>query len=587
MEAAFLQTMGMSLRASWVIMAVIVFRALLKRAPQKYAYRLWAVVGFRLCCPVSFQSAFSLFSLVGPATHPAASGNAIASTAPAGALSPAIGQLIQAGHIVQETETVKAASAVSNGWVPIAATLWCLGVLLFILWGIASYVRLSLRLRSAVRWAQGIYQSECAGTPFVMGFVRPRIYIPYHMSPDSLHYAIAHERCHIRRMDPLIKLFAYLLLAVHWMNPLCWAAFFLMNRDMEMSCDEDVLAREENAQSAYSATLLDVALSQRPAVSGPPAFGKRVLRARIRNALHWKKPSRWMTASAAVLCAAGLFFLAANPAERAGNPLNAAYRVISVEYSAPQYSFAYTPETAPSYWVGSDGSLWACGGGVEGWERLGKLEEVPLSAAGFSSAFEEGENFNQAAERLCRENRRAWQMSAGGVRYDLLQQDNGDLYLAYGYEEAEGSAQGNTVRWLFRLERRDAALYYMDAQHIYLSPLSSSWAEGSQYQYTLAPTSFAIQERASGRECFRCTGLTWAWQPLDDSAPPWDTEFMPDIGMPDISGYEQREVLVLSEEYSLLRLDAELWIVQYKENPQMGRYVWSIHALSKEMAHSA
>ena len=106
----------------------------------------------------------------------------------------------------------------------------------------------------------------------------------------------------------LIKLFAYLLLAVHWMNPLCWAAFFLMNRDMEMSCDEDVLAREENAQSAYSAALLDVALSQRPAVSGPPAFGKRVLRARIRNALHWKKPSRWMTASAAVLCAAGLFF---------------------------------------------------------------------------------------------------------------------------------------------------------------------------------------------------------------------------------------------------------------------------------------
>lgn len=212
MEAAFLQTMGMSLRASWVIMAVIVFRALLKRAPKKYAYRLWAVVGFRLCCPVSFQSAFSLFSLVGPTGHPAASGNAIASTAPAGALSPAIGQLIQAGHIVQETETVKAASTVSNGWVPIAATLWCLGVLLFILWGIASYVRLSLRLRSAVRWAQGIYQSECAGTPFVMGFVRPRIYIPYHMSPDSLHYAIAHERCHIRRMDPLIKLFAYLLL---------------------------------------------------------------------------------------------------------------------------------------------------------------------------------------------------------------------------------------------------------------------------------------------------------------------------------------------------------------------------------------
>lgn len=585
MGEIFLKTLEMSVRAFWVILAVIALRALLKGAPKKYAYCLWAVVGFRLCCPVSFGSAFSLFSL-GKLASPSAAPSSYAPPAAAGkAIGQAVGQFAQAGGI-QGMEAPTAVASPFQGWIHAGATLWCLGALLLVGYGLMSYLKLSRRLGSAVRLEPGVYQSEYAGTAFVMGFAQPRIYVPFGLCQASLGYVLAHERYHIRRLDHFVKPIAYLLLAAHWFNPLCWVAFFLMARDMEMSCDEGVLAGEANAQSTYSAALLAVALHRRSTLSAPPAFGECGVKARIRNVLQWKKPSRWMTAAAAALCAAAMIFLAANPVEGAEIPTNAAYRVVSVEYNAPQYSFIYTPETAPGYWVGSDGSLWTCGGGQEGWTRLGQMEEVPLSAGRFDKAFQMEEDFGGAAglaQALRQENRRAWRLSTGGVRYDLLQQKDGGLYLAYGYED-EGSGRGGTIRWLFRMERTQATISYRDSRTIYLSPLSSFWPDGNQYQYSLSPDSFVIRERVSGRESFRCAGLTWAWQPLAEGELPWETGFMPENSALDITGYERCECLTLSSEYSLLRLDGELWLIQFKENPQMGRYVWSVYALAREAA---
>ncbi len=459
MTAVFLKMLEMSARAFWVILAVMVLRALMKGAPKKYAYCLWSVVGFRLCCPVSFRSVFSLFSLGEQVGMPALTSEYVPVEA-GPSVGPAVEQLTRTGYTLPQTESFSAAAGAFQGWIDVTAILWCAGVLLLAGIGLLRYVRLNQRLRSAIRLEPGVYQTEYAGTAFVMGFVRPCIYLPFGLQPASMGYILAHERYHIRRMDHIVKLFAYLLLAIHWMNPLCWVAFFLMNHDMEMSCDEAVLAEAENAQSAYSAALLDAALIGRPAASDPPAFGAFEVKARIRNALRWKKPTTWMTAAAAVLCITALLFLAANPVSKQGEMWNAAYQVAAVEYEAPQYSFTYTPETAPGYWIGSDCSLWVCGGGQEGWERLGQMKEAPLTAQRFDQAFYlETDNAWKigSPEAFRQDNRRAWRLSAGGIRYDLMEQRNGTLYLAYGYEEEENgnSLQSEHIRWLFRLERTE------------------------------------------------------------------------------------------------------------------------------------
>ena len=329
MDKVFLRVLNMSLSGSVVIAAVLALRLLLRSAPKKWSYLLWSVVGFRLCCPVSLSSVFSIFRIA--AIRPAA----VQSAGQAGSMSyipaafdqtaqiqgsPASPQLQETFNALLPATESAAGADPARIWITAGLGLWCAGMGVLLLWCAVSYFRMKRRLTGAVRVPNDetqdrIYETDCVRSPFILGLIRPRIYLPLGLEEETLRYVLAHERYHLRRRDHLIKAFAFLLLTVHWFNPLVWLAFSLMNKDMEMSCDEKVLAAEGSAAKAYSASLLRFAAGSRLPMPGPLAFGESGVKSRIRNVLRWKKPKLWVTAAAAALCLLAAAACGTNPAE--------------------------------------------------------------------------------------------------------------------------------------------------------------------------------------------------------------------------------------------------------------------------------
>jgi len=316
MEKLFLEILGMSLTASVVIVAVLVIRLLLKRAPKQYSYLLWAAVGFRLCCPVSFRSAVSLFNPLNVAwermeerlreqTGAVANFTAV----PEG---PAVDAAIPAA-VAPETTMAASAMEQSFNWSTVCAVIWCIGMAVLLLYSVISYLRLHRNMETAVRLEGNVYQSDQICSPFILGVIYPKIYIPFGLDPNALRYVLAHERYHLKRKDHIIKLLAFLMLTIHWFNPLCWLAFALMSRDMEMSCDEKVLSWEENIRKAYSITLLSFATNRRFPVPSPLAFGESGVKSRIKNVLRWSKPRLVISIVAVAVCIAVVAVSVTNP----------------------------------------------------------------------------------------------------------------------------------------------------------------------------------------------------------------------------------------------------------------------------------
>lgn len=298
MERLFLRVLNMSASGSAVIVVILLLRFLLRGAPKKWSYLLWSAAGFRLCCPVSVQAAFSVFRPV----------RRVARSYGAATVMEWIPAVSASADSVTTQSAVSALTPLS-----VAVALWITGMITLLCYGVVSYIRTLRRVDTAIRLRDAVWQSDAIRSPFILGFFRPRIYVPFGLEPKPLEYVLAHERCHIRRRDNLIKLFSFILLSVHWFNPLCWLSFRLMERDMEMSCDETVLSGRENIRKAYSLTLLSFAANRRFSLASPLAFGETGAECRIRNALRWKRPGAWATLAAAFLCAAGVTVCAVNP----------------------------------------------------------------------------------------------------------------------------------------------------------------------------------------------------------------------------------------------------------------------------------
>ncbi|MBQ3134228.1 MAG: hypothetical protein IJB75_00220 [Oscillospiraceae bacterium] len=312
--------LNMSLTGSIVILAVLAIRFFLRRAPKRWSYLLWLVVAFRLICPVSLPAPISL---MGAVDAPATAGGTIEyisrpvvplqTPAPApvlpdpGTSAPATG-----------TPATSVFSPAPVSIVDILAVVWLAGMALLLIYSVVSCLRLRRRLSRAVILRDNVWQSDRVQSPFILGCFRPRIYIPFGLDEQTLHYVLTHEHCHLKRGDHIVKPLAFLLLAVHWFNPLCWLAFHLMGRDMEMSCDEQVLAREDGDRKVYSTALLSFAANRRFPAPSPLAFGEGEVRPRITNALNWKRPKIWVTATAGILCVVVLLLCALNPRPAVG-----------------------------------------------------------------------------------------------------------------------------------------------------------------------------------------------------------------------------------------------------------------------------
>lgn len=308
----FQQVVSMSLTASLVILAICGARLLLRQAPKKFSYWLWAGAAFRLVCPFSFPAAFSLLALA-----PAA--QTVAETGPLTEVSylPGAGLPAAAPGVGAADAALPQAAGAGQalGLWEVLGLVWLLGAASLLIGALVAYLRVKGQVATAVKFAHNVYECGAFRSPFVLGFFRPKIYIPFGLEPRQREHVLCHESAHIQRRDYLIKPLGFLLLAIHWFNPLVWLAFHLMSRDMEMSCDEKVLSQlGEEARREYSLSLLSIGSRRRFPAPNPLAFGETGVKERVVNVMKFRRAKRWVTVAAAVAVVAVTAACAANPA---------------------------------------------------------------------------------------------------------------------------------------------------------------------------------------------------------------------------------------------------------------------------------
>lgn len=310
----FLQRNGI---LTLVILAVLLVRLILRRQPKKYSYLLWSVVDIRMLFQIQLPARFSLLSLwhflmqrISGIRLLTASQNVTDLQAGTQNLQPA-GQLTTGQTVTGAVQGLSQTGAkVGSGWdhlLQICMLLWIAGVIALMLYGIFSYFKCRRMTAQAVHMEANIWECDHLTTPFVLGIIKPRIYIPFHLSAEEKPYILAHETYHIRRGDPIVRLLAFVLLTFYWINPFVWIAYFLMIRDMEMSCDEAVLLQlGTQIRKAYSNSLLTFATGRKQVTFSSLAFGESDTSGRIKNILDFKKPKVWgsLLAILAVILAA-------------------------------------------------------------------------------------------------------------------------------------------------------------------------------------------------------------------------------------------------------------------------------------------
>lgn len=345
MEMIFLNVFNRSLAAGWLILAVIVVRLLLKKGPRRLSCVLWAVVAVRLLCPFFPVSSFSLIP----------SGETISAEvvrfAPAPAIDSGIPALNEALNPMIGERFAPAPGTSVNPlyiWTAIAGIVWLVGVAVMVGYALLS----SLRMRSVVREAVPLgmcgesYETGEAGTcaephrarpletgaalpdnvwlcdavrsPFILGIVRPKIYLPSGITREQMLCILAHEQAHVERLDHCLKPFGWLLLSVYWFHPLVWIAYMLFCRDLELACDEKVVGGMDlDGRKAYSHALLACSLQRKMIFSYPLAFGEIGVRERVKGILHYRKPAGWIAAVAVLACAAVAVCFLTDPKEKA------------------------------------------------------------------------------------------------------------------------------------------------------------------------------------------------------------------------------------------------------------------------------
>lgn len=336
MDDVFLKLLNLSISASWLILAVLVLRVVLKKAPKWVMPLLWGVVALRLVCLFSIESALSLIP----------SAETIPSEIVTETREPVLYE--QATLDIVTNPTLPSAAEVHVGVsrqqaqvdFNIYSILWLAGMAALLVHALVSAGKLKRKLATAILLRDNIYESEFVDSPFVFGVVKPNIYLPMHMDEGTAAYVIAHEHAHLARRDHWWKVLGYLVLALHWFNPLVWVAYILFCRDIELACDEKVVRGLDGAARAdYSQALLSCAAPKRAVAACPLAFGEGNIKMRVKSALHYKKPAFWVAAAAVLAVVIMAVCFLTNPRSERGSlvwaqKLNAA-DVASIELYVP------------------------------------------------------------------------------------------------------------------------------------------------------------------------------------------------------------------------------------------------------------
>ena len=320
MTALFLKIVNTGISAGWVVLAVLAVRLVLRKAPKWTHVLLWGIVALRLIFPFSLESALSLIPSAQTLPDQLLAGPSFQIHTGV----PPVDQRVNEYLGDRYFEGVSVPTGSGRDTMTLFAVLWIVGTLLLLAYMAVSYLRLWLRLSEAVPVEENVFRSRKIEVPFVFGFLKPEIYLPWGMDSETSAYVVRHERAHIRRGDHWWKMIGFLILAVYWFHPLLWAAYLLFCRDIELACDEKVIRELPEEQRAdYSQALLDCSIGRdKGTASGiifPPSFGEQDVKKRIRHILHYRKPAFWVTTGAVAGCAVlAVCFLTDPPSEESG-----------------------------------------------------------------------------------------------------------------------------------------------------------------------------------------------------------------------------------------------------------------------------
>ena len=334
MNELFLKIINMSISASWLVLAVLILRFVLKKAPKWINVLLWGIVAIRLICPFSFESTLSL--IPSAETIPLNIGMDTTPTINSGisAINNAV------NPIISQSNTPMAGASINPLQITIGIYeyIWIFGMIALALYTAISYWRLHRKVDTAVRYKDNIFQSENVSSPFVFGIIKPRIYLPFKMNGQDLEHVVAHEHAHIRRKDHWWKPFGFLLLTIHWFNPLMWMAYVLLCRDIELACDEKVIKELGNEQRGdYTQALVACSVNRRMIAACPLTFGEVGVKERVKSVMNYKKPALWVIIIAVIVCVGvAVCFLT--------NPKQDSYTLRIVVPAGSQEKFVYTDE---------------------------------------------------------------------------------------------------------------------------------------------------------------------------------------------------------------------------------------------------
>ena len=300
MAAVFLKLLNLSISASWLVLAVLVLRLISKRSPKWVNVLLWGIVALRLVLPFSIESALSLIPSA-ETVSPAA-----VQFAPAPTITSGVSIIDNAVNPSLSEHFAAAPTASVNPlyvWTEIAGWVWLIGLGAMLLYALVSYLRLRRRVSVSLPIQDHIYLCDAISSPFILGVVKPRIYLPSGLDEVQRQNVLAHEQAHLARRDHWWKPLGFALLAVYWFNPVLWLAYALLCRDIELACDERVIrTMDESAVKTYSTVLLACSMPRKAAITCPLAFGEVGVKERVKNALHYKKPAFWVFAASVAVC---------------------------------------------------------------------------------------------------------------------------------------------------------------------------------------------------------------------------------------------------------------------------------------------
>ena len=334
MNELFLKIVNMSISASWLVLAVLILRFVLKKAPKWINVLLWGIVAIRLICPFSFESPLSLI----PSAETIPLNIGMDSTPTINSGISAINNAVNS--IISQSNTPMAGASINPLQITIGIYeyIWIFGMIALALYTAISYWRLHRKVDTAVRYKDNIFQSENVSSPFVLGIIKPRIYLPFNMNGQDLEHVVAHEQAHIHRKDHWWKPLGFLLLMIHWFNPLMWLAYVLLCRDIELACDEKVIKELCNEQRGdYTQALVACSVNRRMIAACPLAFGEVSVKERVKSVMNYKKPAFWVIIISVIVCVGvAVCFLT--------NPKQDSYTLRIVVPAGSQEKFVYTDE---------------------------------------------------------------------------------------------------------------------------------------------------------------------------------------------------------------------------------------------------